>query len=39
RLDHTYLKAYYRRGSANMALGKFKLAVRDFRKVRSVVII
>eukprot|EP00904_Undaria_pinnatifida_P008607 jgi/Undpi1/4877/HiC_scaffold_19.g08230.m1 len=32
-LDPSYLKAYYRRGSANMALGKFKLAVRDFRKV------
>lgn len=35
RLDSTYLKAYYRRGSAYMALGKFKLAVKDFRKVRS----
>ncbi|CBJ28105.1 conserved unknown protein [Ectocarpus siliculosus] len=32
-LDSTYVKAYYRRGSANMALAKFKLAVKDFRKV------
>lgn len=33
RLDSGYLKAYYRRGSAHMALGKYKLAVKDFRKV------
>ncbi|CAM9725016.1 unnamed protein product [Ectocarpus sp. 12 AP-2014] len=33
-LDSTYVKAYYRRGSANMALAKFKLAVKDFRKAR-----
>ncbi|KAK2183872.1 hypothetical protein NP493_293g02024 [Ridgeia piscesae] len=32
-LDKTYLKAYYRRASANMALGKFKLALRDFEAV------
>lgn len=35
RLDSTYVKAYYRRGSANMALAKFKLAVKDFRKARK----
>ena len=28
------MKAYYRRGSAYMALAKYKLAVKDFRKVR-----
>ncbi|CAH1790760.1 unnamed protein product, partial [Owenia fusiformis] len=32
-LDRTYLKAYYRRASANMALGKFKLALKDFEAV------
>ena len=29
----TTLQAYYRRASANMALGKFKLALRDFEAV------
>ena len=33
RLDPTYIKAYYRRGSANFALGKYKLALRDFKAV------
>ncbi|CAG5130523.1 unnamed protein product [Candidula unifasciata] len=32
-LDKNYLKAYYRRASANMALGKFKLALKDFEAV------
>eukprot|EP00903_Cladosiphon_okamuranus_P017863 g16439.t1 len=32
-LDSKYVKAYYRRGSAYMALAKYKLAVKDFRKV------
>ncbi|XP_064599585.1 serine/threonine-protein phosphatase 5-like [Liolophura sinensis] len=32
-LDKTYVKAYYRRASANMALGKFKLALKDFEAV------
>lgn len=36
RLNNQYPKAYYRRGSANMALGKFKVAVKDFRKVSAV---
>ena len=31
RLDPTYNKAYYRRGSANFALGKYKEALRDFQ--------
>lgn len=32
-LDKTYLKGYYRRAAANMALGKFKNALRDFEIV------
>jgi tetratricopeptide (TPR) repeat protein len=35
RLDADYVKAYYRRASANMALGKYKLAVRDLKQVSS----
>ena len=27
RLDASYIKAYYRRGSANFALGKYKLSL------------
>ncbi|XP_060557027.1 serine/threonine-protein phosphatase 5-like, partial [Ruditapes philippinarum] len=34
--DPKYLKAYYRRASANMALGKFKLALKDFEAVVKV---
>ena len=33
RIDPTYIKAYYRRGSANFALGKYRLALRDFKAV------
>ncbi|KAI9906237.1 hypothetical protein PsorP6_003969 [Peronosclerospora sorghi] len=33
RLDSTYVKAYYRRGSAQLALGHHKKAVKDFRLV------
>jgi tetratricopeptide (TPR) repeat protein len=36
QLDSTYVKAYYRRASANMALGKFKLALKDYDTVRSI---
>ena len=32
-LDPAYIKAYYRRGSANFALGKTKEARKDFRTV------
>ena len=32
-LDPTYIKAYYRKGSAFMALGKFKDALRQFASV------
>ncbi|TMW68806.1 hypothetical protein Poli38472_006274 [Pythium oligandrum] len=33
KLDPSYIKAYYRRGSANLALGHHKKAVKDFRLV------
>lgn len=33
-LDTAYIKGYYRRASANMALGKFKLALKDFEAVK-----
>ena len=32
-LDPAYTKAYYRRASGNFALGKYKLALKDFRHV------
>jgi serine/threonine-protein phosphatase 5 len=32
-LDASYIKAYYRRGSANFALGKNKEAMKDFKHV------
>lgn len=35
RLDPKYLKAYYRRGSANFALGKLKVALKDFKTVAT----
>ena len=31
--DPTFVKAYYRRGSANLALGHLDLAVKDFKQV------
>ena len=34
-LDRTFVKAYYRRGSALMALGKCKEALKDFKAVRQ----
>jgi len=34
-LDKTFVKAYYRRGSAYMALGKYKSALKDFKSVRQ----
>jgi serine/threonine-protein phosphatase 5 len=33
KLDPSFLKAYYRRASAYMALGKFKESLKDFRSV------
>ncbi|KAK8371904.1 hypothetical protein O3P69_013501 [Scylla paramamosain] len=32
-LDRTYIKGYYRRASAYMSLGKFKLALKDYETV------
>jgi serine/threonine-protein phosphatase 5 len=37
RIDPKYIKAYYRRGSANYALGKLKLALKDFKAVVTIV--
>ncbi|XP_060062862.1 serine/threonine-protein phosphatase 5-like [Ylistrum balloti] len=36
QLDRSYIKAYYRRASANMSLGKYKLALRDLETVVKV---
>jgi len=36
KCDPNYLKAYYRRGSANFALGKPKAALKDFRAVAAI---
>ena len=33
KIDPSYIKSYYRRGSANLAIGKYKLALRDFKAV------
>ena len=33
RIDPKYIKGYYRRATANMALGKFKLALKDYDTV------
>jgi serine/threonine-protein phosphatase 5 len=33
-LDNKYVKGYYRRASANLALGKYKLALKDYEFVR-----
>ena len=35
-LDPKYIKAYYRRGSANLALGKLKAAMKDFQAVTKI---
>ena len=37
KLDPKYVKAYYRRGSANFALGKIKQALKDFKAVVNIV--
>ena len=34
-LEKTFAKAYYRRGSAYMALGKYKDALKDFKSLRQ----
>lgn len=33
KADDMYVKAYYRRGSAHLALNQLDLALRDFRNV------
>ena len=34
-LDPKYIKGYYRRASSNLALGKFKLALKDYEFVST----
>lgn len=34
KLDSSFIKAYYRRASARMALSRFKEALKDLRMVR-----
>lgn len=34
-IDKNYIKGYYRRATSNMALGKFKAALKDYETVRS----
>ncbi|NXD18590.1 PPP5 phosphatase, partial [Nothocercus nigrocapillus] len=36
QLDGTYVKGYYRRAASNMALGRFKAALRDYETVAKV---
>jgi len=36
KIDRKYIKGYYRRAAANMALGKFKLSLRDYEAVAKV---
>lgn len=36
-IDKNYIKGYYRRATSNMALGKFKAALKDYETVRNVV--
>uniref|UniRef100_A0A914Z127 protein-serine/threonine phosphatase n=1 Tax=Panagrolaimus superbus TaxID=310955 RepID=A0A914Z127_9BILA len=35
KLDPAYVKAYFRRASANMALGKYRLALKDYESVKK----
>ena len=37
KMDSSYIKAYYRRGSAHFALGKYKEALKDFQSVARIV--
>lgn len=34
-IDKNYIKGYYRRATSNMALGKFKAALKDYETVRA----
>jgi len=36
-ISPTYVKGYYRRGAAYLAMGKFKDALKDFRQVQRIV--
>lgn len=37
-LDPSYVKGYFRRASSNMALGKFKLALKDYETVKFIIV-
>lgn len=36
-IDQKYVKGYYRRGAAHLAMGKFKDALKDFKQVAKIV--
>lgn len=36
-IDKNYIKGYYRRATSNMALGKFKAALKDYETVRKMI--
>ena len=36
-IDKNYIKGYYRRATSNMALGKFKAALKDYETVGQAV--
>ena len=38
-LDPRYIKGYYRRATSNLALGKYKLALKDYEYVGEIEII
>jgi serine/threonine-protein phosphatase 5 len=35
KIDPSFVKAYFRRASAHLALGKYKLALNDYSRVKN----